>query len=396
MALPHTFAALSSAQMSFLDDNDQALGALTTLQATASGTNSITLTPAANAPAVSAYGLPSPVRFGFVAAATSSGAVTARVNALAFLKVFLPSGVQANTGDITSGFYYEVVYIASLDSGNGGLQIVSALPGAGTSPASIGSAKGLIVTNNAGTPSTKIDITANKAVMCTSSGLPVFASAVSVTIDLTTAGANGMDTLPRPTSGWVYIYLISNGSVTAGIATTTSPTAGSFSPVPSGYIYSCYVGAMYCDGSQNLMRTLQEGNIAEYKLVAASNTTIPPNISNGTVGTYSATAPTLSAVSITNVVPLTASSIYVTANSQWKGGAAATLLVAPSTTWGGANNGPQGSNGVTYPIAIVATGTQMPNLAAWISLEATTIAFASSAAGGAVSCLGWRDYYVNA
>ncbi len=107
------------------------------------------------------------------------------------------------------------------------------------------------ITNNSGTPNTKIDITAGTSVLVTTAGLPKFLSSVAVTIDLTTTGANGMDTGSRPTSGWVYTYVISNGSVTAGLATATSPTAGSPS-YPSGYIYAAYAGAMYCDGSQNL------------------------------------------------------------------------------------------------------------------------------------------------
>lgn len=382
MALPRVFAALTSAQMSYLDEDFNAVAALTTVQSTASGTNTITLTPAANAPTVGAYGLPNPVRFGFLAGATSSGAVTLRVNALAFLKVFLPSGVQANTGDMNSGSYYEVVYLASLDSGNGGWVIASALPGTGTTPVALGSARGLVVTNNAGTPSTKIDITASKIVPVTSTGAPVFLSSFSATIDLTTSGLNGMDTGARPTNGWVYIYALSNGSLTGGIATTTSPTAGSFSPTPSGYIYSFYVGAMFLDGSQNLKRSRQAGRRAQYTVVSATNTAAYP-----VIGTT--TSATLAALAVTSVVPLTASEITVIGSA---GGASSNYVISPNNqtvaiiTGGGANPAYMGvvNVGTTNQV----TGTMI--------LESTNIYGATNGGTLNVSCPGWIDYYVNA
>lgn len=377
MGFPHTFAALSTAQMSFLDDNFNAAGALTTVQATSSGTNAFTLTPAANAPAVTAYGLPNPVRFGFVAASTSTGTVTARVNALAFLKVFLPSGVQANTGDINGTSYYEVIYLATLDSGNGGFLIVSALPASGTTPVATGNAKGLVVTNNAGTAATKIDITASKAVLVTSTGAPIFVTSPTATIDLTTTGLNGMDTGARPANGWVYCYLISNGVSVGGIATTTSPTAGSFSPVPSGYIYSLYVGAFFLNGSSNLMGIKQLGRRAQY-IVGLSGTTVAPLVFSGT------TASTWGSKSIVNFVPLTASVCIgaVSYNNSEVG-------IAPNGNYGvptaATNAPPTGTN----------TATTQGTLEFNLLLESTNL-FIWTSATSQLYVNGWDDYYVNA
>lgn len=397
MALPHTFAALTTAQMSFLDDNDAALGALTTLQCTAAGTNSITLTPAANAPAIAAYGLPNPVRFGFVASATSTGPVTLRVNALAFLKLFLPSGVQANTGDINATSYYELVYLSTLDSGNGGVVVASALPGTGSAPVANGSAKGLVVTNNAGTPATKVDITAGKTVLVSSTGAPIFLSSFSGTCDLTTTGLNGMDTGSRPASGWVYLYALSNGSLQGTIATQTSPTAGSFSPVPSGYIYSMYVGAMWLDGSSNLFRSKQVGR--KTQSIVGTNPAATAVIANGVINTFSETSPafTPTTTSVATFVPATAGEIQLLVSGHWKGGSVSSVLIAPNTAWGGTQNGPQGSNGNIFPVWLdSAGGTTQMSLIATMVLETMNIFIASSAAGAAIGLLGWTDYYVAA
>lgn len=380
MALPRIFAALTSAQMSYLDDDFNAVGALVTIQATATGTNTITLTPAANAPVVSAYGLPNPVRFGFVAANTSSGPVSARANALAFLNVYLPNGVQADTGDIAATDYYEIVYNGALDSGNGGWIIVSALPGTGVSPAQLANAVGLSVTNNAGTPSTKIDITASKMVLTTAGGLPVLASSFSATCDLTTTGLNGMDTGARPTSGWVYIYALSNGTLTGCVATATSPTAGSFSPTPTGYIYSMYVGAMWLDGSQNLFRSKGHGRRWQHTLVAATNTATYPQI--GT--TASATAV---AKSITTFVPLTAGAIGCLANTATVN---SNITLSP-------NDVSAAVVSASNPSILAGVGATFPQVSGMFILESTNIYIAINSGGTlGLFCWGWEDYYVNA
>lgn len=384
MALPTRFAALTQATGLELDNDFDAVGALTTVQCTASGTNLISLTPQANAPVVTAYGLPYPVRFGFTASATSTNTVTARVGSLAALKVFLPSGSQATTGDISSGAYYEIVYLSALDSGNGGWIVVSALPATSTTPAATGSMRGLKIVNNSGTPNTEIDITATRVIASTSTGSPIFISSASVTIDLTTTGANGMDTGARPSNGWVYLYLISTGSVTAGLASATSPTAGN-PTFPASYVYSVYVGAMYCDGSQNLRRTRQLGRDVQYVVPIDGASATLPVMDSGAKGTYSISAPVWQSITVTSYVPLTASIINVVLDANWTGAAGGAIIVAPNASYAGFGN----STGAV-PGAVVAGNscTLVP-----LVLEATTIQWASSAAPAAIFAAGWRDYY---
>lgn len=60
--------------------------------------------------------------FSFVAGANSTAAVTAQFAAFGFLKVFKTNGsAQAGSGDITTGLFYTLWYVDTLDSGNGGL-----------------------------------------------------------------------------------------------------------------------------------------------------------------------------------------------------------------------------------------------------------------------------------
>lgn len=92
----------------------------------ASGSNVITLTPLAASPLISAYA--DYEIYSFVAAATSTGTVTATVvpetGTLATVKVFKTNGsAQATTGDIVSGSLYFAIYNDALDSGNGGFVV---------------------------------------------------------------------------------------------------------------------------------------------------------------------------------------------------------------------------------------------------------------------------------
>lgn len=89
----------------------------------ATGTNIITLTPLEASPLIEKYA--DFEVFSFVAANTSSGAVTMTVvprdGALATLKAYVSNGgTQANTGDVVSGRHYTATYVDSLDTGAGG------------------------------------------------------------------------------------------------------------------------------------------------------------------------------------------------------------------------------------------------------------------------------------
>ena len=101
-----------------------------------------------------------------------------------------------------------------------------------TVPPSFIGAYGLLITNDAGSPTTAIDVTAAQF-GAAYSGSFVYATNVSVVINTTTTGANGLDTGSRAANTWYNIFLINNGTTTAGLASlsATSPT------LPTGYNY---------------------------------------------------------------------------------------------------------------------------------------------------------------
>ena len=390
MTLPNTFANETSPNMQELDENFIAVSNMAVWNTTATGTNTIALTTTANQPAVAAY--TDRQRFQFVGPNNSSGSVTVAINSLAALPLYLITGVQAGSGDISSGIPYQIIYLAALNASAGGFQIVSATPGSVTAPTTNALLHGLTVTNNSGTPNTKIDMTASTSVLVSVGGTPKYLASVSVTIDLTTTGANGMDTGARPTSGWVYCYGINNGSVTAGLATATSPTVG-LPTLPGGYTTYAYAGAMYCDGSQNLLRTKQLGNVATYVMVAASNTATTPILASGNLGTPSSTNPVLSAVTVTGnsgKVPLTASVISVVAFTNWKSLTNGSVQAAPSFVYSGSGAGPNGSLGMIWPV--YSPGSQIGVFASMV-LESASIGYAGTTTGSALGITNWTDFY---
>lgn len=322
MAYPVTFGPLTAASMGQLDQNFTAAGALLTVQCTATGTNAIVLTPRANAPAVNSYNLPNPLKFGFIAPASSSSSVTLEVGAIGFLPVYTPNGVQATSGTLISGNYYEVTYTtgAIYNSGSGAWVLSSYQPATGVAAVTSPKVNGLATINNAGTPTTKIDVSFGASCLASAVGAPAFIASGSFTIDLTTgtvtSAANGMDGNARPTSAWVYLYVISTGSGSAGLGSPTSPLSGA-PTLPAGYSFYAYIGAMKCDGSANLMNSKQKGNSSQYSPQAAGNTTVMPSIVSASAGIAVWTA-----TSVVAFVPATASRIKMSVFSDLQVGGA--------------------------------------------------------------------------
>lgn len=250
-----------------------------------------------------------------------------------------------------------------------------------------GFVQGLKIKNNSGTPNTKIDVSAVAATMVNTSGVSLRGTSVAVTIDLTTgtstAAANGMDGEARGTSAWLYLYLINNGSTTAGLATLVSPLSGA-PTLPSGYTSYTYIGAMYVDGSGNLLRTLQQGKRANYVVTAGSNTPALPTMGSGSAG--DPTVPTWVGITLAGFVPATASAVHVSANGD-VGGTPATVIAAPNNAYGTAisSNPPP-----------VASLTGKVNSISPLPIESANAYWASSGADGYLFCVGWDDYVVTA
>lgn len=384
MALPTTFGPLTAATGAELDNNFAAVGALATQQCTATGTNSIVLTPVANQPTVNGYGLPNPLKFGFAAPASSSGSVTLEVGAFGFLPVYTSNGVQATSGTLASGVYYEVTYstAAIYNSGNGAWVLSSYQPATGVTAVSAATVRGLSIANNAGTPDTKIDISFTQGCLVSAVGAPAFLGILSATIDLTTgtvtSTANGMDGESRPASGWVYIYAISTGAGMAGLGTTVSPLSGP-PTLPATYTFYAYLGAMRCDGSSKLVRNSQKGNKAQY-IVSAAQTTVLPTMTSGAQG--SPTVPTWIAIAVAGFVPPTAETIALVLNNGTSGSRAA---CAPNNLYGGTNSATN-----PPPLTSANTGNVAANSGVFY-IESANVYYAADV-GGLLQCFGWTDY----
>lgn len=241
---------------------------------------------------------------------------------------------------------------------------------------------GLVIQNNSGTPNTQIDITASYAVMVNTSNLPFTATSVSVTINASTTGANGIDTGSLGASTAYFIWLISDGTTTAGLLSlsATAPT------MPSGYTYKVRVGATFTGGSSTLLRIIQKGNRGQYKVTAASTTTALPTLFTGAQGTYAVDGTIVYAsVSVVGKVPSTATSIGITVTSQYNSGVNTSVAVAPNTAYSGiiTINPP--------PIIHSLTAGSYASGVSWMTLESTNIAAAATAGGAACLVLGWID-----
>src|SRR5215472_1536235 len=327
MSFPTVFANLPAGNnpASLLDTMYAIVGAQGAIPCTATGTNSYTLTPNTN------YYQPASYQnfqiVAFVVPNSSTGLVSARLGPLAFINVYMPSGLQAGSGDLTVGAYVIMAFNAALNSGAGGFQVFNATTPSVIQPVQ-GVFKNLLITNSVGTPDTIISLTADEVMLENTPGGTVKVGGggvgVNLSINTTTSGANGLDTGSMAANTFYSVWVIFNASIpaTAGLI-SLSPTTPT---LPSGYAYKARVGWVRTGAaSTNLHRIRQAGRRAQYVVTPASQTTALPNIANGTAGTSSATAPVFASVAVQGAnlfVPATASEIIVVATNVWNNQAA--------------------------------------------------------------------------
>jgi len=331
----------------------------------------------------------------FVALATNTSSVTLNPSgfgAISVVKDTTAGPVALTGGEIIANNVISVVYYATSNTFHLLNAVIASASGA-TAP--LCGASGLVITNSVGTPNTIITITANQVVMQTTGGLVINRSNISTSINISTgtvtSTAGGMDGEAPGISGWLYVWMIDNGSAASAIASLA--TGNGLTPnMPSGYTFKCRLGAMRVDGSGNLLRTIQNGNTAQYKITTGSNTTAPPNIANGIDGsTFSTTSPTLVTASVSSVVPSTAATIKLLCSNGFHAGVVSNVLVAPNTNWGGTNQGPLGSANQGWPCYLNGISGNFLHMSTEFVLEGTTIGYAADGNGGSVSALGWKD-----
>ena len=161
---------------------------------------------------------------------------------------------------------------------------------AGVSTAGNTSYGRLKVHNNSGTPLTKVDITARSAVLAGTTE-NYRALNVSVTVDATVTGANGIDLGSLAGSTWYYFYIIGKADGTISGLVSLSPTSPT---MPTDYIYKLMVCADITDASSHFLPFRQYANKFRYAsavsaLSAGSAatltsvsliTSLPPNLVN--------------------------------------------------------------------------------------------------------------------
>jgi hypothetical protein len=316
----------------------------------------------------------------------------------AFILSGVPATVQTNTV-ATASIADSAVTLAKM-ANLANLKLLGNISGSAAAPAALSlvgpSASGTTLTFPFPPTSTftnlVIKVTANTTasvaadlVVMTDGGGSYVTKALSATLTLNSSGANGLDTGSRAQATWYYVFAIYNPTTdTVGCLASTSSTAPT---MPSGYTFKARIGVVRtAPASVNLMGTHQYGRRVQYVIGLAQTTGARLVIDSGSKGTYSTTGPVLATAAITDFIPTTASQIHVAGSTNYQGGTTSAILVAPSADWGGTQNGPAGSNGVVYPI-----WTTAGNQSAWLTREGDNIAWAASASGGAVACIGFED-----
>jgi len=388
MTFPTTFANLPGSPAtnpaSLIDTMFQIVGGMGAIPCTATGTNAITLTPVTN------YYLPASYAnfqaVAFVAAHSATGAVTIQLGALGFVELFMPSGLQANSGDIIANDFYIAAYNGALNSGSGGFQVFNASTPSVIQPV-VGGFKNLKITNG-GTPDSQIAVTADQVMLGTSGGGTARVASVSVTISTGTSGANGLDAGSIAQATWYYIFVIYNGSTISGLMSlsATAPT------LPAGYTYFARVGAISTGAaSTNLTRILQYGRRAQYVVTSATQTPNLPIAATTLTPVGSLTVPTWVSFSVSSYVPPTAGAIY---GALWTSGgsnanSAISAMLAPNNQYGAADsqtNPPPCVVSITW----FANTTQRLVTPFSFILESSSLYWATVDAG-IVSVLGWDD-----
>lgn len=276
--------------------------------------------------------------------------------------LILPGGVDITTaaGDTAVAMYL----------GSGNWRVISyTVAIAPVAPQVIaGGYRNLVVT---GTTNTQATVTADAMTVETTSGVAYRLSAVSVTCDITTSGAGGLDTGVETPSTWYSIWTIyapSTGTTACLLSiSTTSPT------MPATYTAKARWGWVRNDGSSNFWRTIQRGNTAQ--IIIGTNPTTLPTLSTGSTGNTG--TPTWTAIALANFVPSTASKIRLFSSLT------GTIITAPSNSYGGI-----GSTTNTPPAAYTTNASVQVYVVEYV-LESSNIYVAST--GGSVFLMGWSD-----
>ena len=342
--------------------------------ASAGGTADALTATFAPAPRVWSSGVPFFVRAAS-ANATTTPTFTPNSGTLAAKTIVKGANAALVAGDIAgAGHWLLFQYDAILD------KVVLLNPANGIVSNTGASVQGAFKNLKASAPgnSANVTVTADEIAVENSANAYQTLRAVSLTVAGTSVGANGLDTGTIAASTWYSLWVIWNGTTTAGLMSlsATAPT------LPSGYTHKARVGWIRTDGTANKypLSFIQQGRRVQYKVAAGSNLTAPPILISGTQG--STTTPTWVAASVSSAAPSTASQVRVTLIEQNLAGGA---MAAPNNAYGAYSS-------LTNPPPLSASvPSGNANVTADFVLESTNVYYASSGASAALSCIGWED-----
>lgn len=226
-----------------------------------------------------------------------------------------------------------------------------------------------------------VTITADEIILEGSPGSYLTVRAVNITaLSAAGSGANGLDTGTSTASTWYSVWVISNGTTTAGLLSlsATAPT------MPSGYTFKARVGWVRTDPSANKypLSYIQFGKSFRYKVSAGSNVTSLPSPASGVQGNTA--TPTWQTVAMANFAPSTAALwdiLVVTVTS-------GVTMVAPNNSYGN-----RVSTVNPPPLSAWLAGTtSLVQARGTISAEqAGTMYYAADSAGCGSFIVGWED-----
>ena len=228
-----------------------------------------------------------------------------------------------------------------------------------------------------------VTVTANAVCLKNAINEPAVINTVSVTPSLAASGANGLDTGTSAINTWYSVWVIWNGTTTAGLLSTsaTAPT------LPSGYTHKARVGWVRSDSNASNkfpLGFIQYGNSVQYKISAGSNLAAHPLMASGTAGFVSAAASMVS-VAVGAFAPPTASEIFFSISNP--SSASCVAIAGQSNTFSEYNSltnpPPVGISGLS--------GLVLSPLKTSLLLESTNIFWASSNSSGRMFAIGWKD-----
>jgi len=112
---------------------------------------------------------------------------------------------------------------------------------------------------------TNATFTASQVVLKADDGRPMIARNVSVTLNLSTSGLNGLDTGSAATNCWYTVYLVSNGLTFGCVAVkendSNSDGIDDAVPVwPTGYVYRAQISSVFYNSSNFIRQFAQTGS----------------------------------------------------------------------------------------------------------------------------------------